>query len=267
MSRIYFHSETNESEVRGSERAYAAHLCNEMFLTAIGISEYDTPEHPHVLRKIVAPNHYSLRKQGKRFEESLRIALSVNAFAPVLIVNSNPVDVFSAQLNTALIMGSDEIKLGARLNGQCEIHAYIEGKNRGWFANLIDSGRAIGILRSDVGWESVMAHLRERDDEPIVTSYSVCDQFPNAGASGWKPTRIYEDGEADWDEYYDIPDAERWAMGMKALRSSPLMEMKPDNWNSYFFGDGATGFTLLAKAIELSKTSTPVERPEGIIYK
>lgn len=253
MSRVHFHSESNESEVRGSERAYAAHLCTEMFLTAIGVSEYDTPEHPHVLRNIIAPNHYCLRESGKRFDESLRTALAVSAFGPVLIVDGEPVDVFSASLNTALIIGSDEIKLGARLHGQCEIHAYIEGSNRWWFANLIDSGRAIGVLRSDVGWESVMAHLRERDDEPIVTSYSVCEQFPNPHAANWKPAEVDDEDEVDWDAWYDIPLAEQWAQGMSVLRGSPLMEMKPDNWNSYFFGDGATGFTLLAKALELNK--------------
>lgn len=255
MSRIYFHSQSNSSEVRGSERAYAAHLVNDLFQTALGVSDWDTPENPHVLRNIIAPNHYCLREEGKRFAESLSTSLVASCFGPILVVDGKGVDVFSAALNTAMVMGSDAIKLSARLHGQCEVHAFVEGPNREWLAAIIEQGREVGIFRSDSGWESVIAHLRERNDEPIVTSYSVCEQFPNAGAAGWKPTRVDESGEADWDEWYDLPEAEQWAQGMKALREEKPMsrEMKPDNWNDYYFWDGVTGFDLLAKAIEIDK--------------
>jgi hypothetical protein len=255
MSRIYFHSESKDSEVRGSERAYAAHLVNDMFQTALGVSDWDSPEHPHVLRQIIIPTHYCLRDEGQRFERSFSTALSVaGVCGPVLRVDGENVDIFSAALNTAMVMGSDAIKLSVRLHGQCEVHAYVEGPNREWLANMIERGREIGIFREESGWESVVTHLRERDDEPVVTSYSVCGQFPNPGAAGWKPTKVDESGEADWDEWYDFSEAEQWAKGMEALRASPLMEMKPDNWDSYYFGDGVTGFDLLAKAVELGKT-------------
>lgn len=256
MSRVYFHSPSKDSEVRGSERAYAAGLINDMFQAALGVSDFDSPEHPHVLRQIIIPTHYCLRDEGARFERSFSTALAVaGGCGPVLRVDGEDVDVFSAALNTALVMGSDAIKLSARLHGQCEVHAYVEGPNRQWFASIIEHGREVGIFRGDSGWESVVEHLRERNDEPVVTSYSVCEQFPNAGTAGWKPTKIDESGEADWDEWYELPEAEQWAQGMKALRDQLPMsrEMKPDNWNDYYFRDGVTGFDLLARAIELDK--------------
>jgi hypothetical protein len=218
MSRIYFHSPSGDGEVRGSERAYAAHLCQEMFITALGVSGWDTPSHPHVLRRIIAPSHYCLQQSGLQFEQQLRTALVVSGFGPVLNVDGQDIDVFSTTLNTALVMGSNPIKLSARLHGQCEIHAWVDGLNREWLAGIIEQGRKVGIFRGDSGWESVVALLKSRNDEPVVTSYSVCEQFPNAHAA-----------------------------------TSPFLEMKPDNWDSYYFNDGLTGFDLLAKAVELDK--------------
>lgn len=254
MSRIYFHSPSRESEVRGSERALMGGLISDMFLTALGISEYDfPPSSPHVLRNILDPTHYAAKQTGREFASALSVALRVGMDNSVLAVDGKTVNVFAASLNTAVVMGSDPIILSARLHGQCEIHVYVEGKNRNWLAEIIQRGRTNGIFRSDSGWESVIEHLRERDNEPVVTSYSVCEQFPNASASGWKPDRVNDEGEGDWDAYYDLSIETRWELGMTALRAKSFMEMTPDNWRDYHFEDGLTGFDLLAKAIELDK--------------
>lgn len=254
MSRIYFHSPSRESEVRGSERALMGHYVSDLFEMALGVSDYDfPPDNPHVLRSILDPSHYAAKATGAEFARSLSTALRVGFDSSILVVDGSPINLFSAALNTAIVMGSDPIILSARLHGQCEIHTYVEGKNRGWLAGIMERGRASGVFRSDEGWESVIEHLRERDDEPVVTSYSVCHQFPSASASGWKPDKVNEDGDGDWDAYYDLSSEERWRMGMEALRAKSYMEMTPDNWTSYYFNDGETGFTLLAKAIEIDK--------------
>lgn len=255
MSRIYFHSPSRESEVRGSERALMGHYVGDLFLMALGVSDDDyPPDRPHVLRNILSPTHYAAKETGRQFANLLSVALRVGMDSEILMVDGKAVNVFSASLNTAIVIGSDPIILSARLHGQCEIHTYVEGANRGWLAGVIERGRKSGIFRSDSGWESVIEHLRERNDEPVVTSYSVCEQFPNAGVSGWKPDKVNEEGEGDWDAYYDLPSEEQWRMGMEALRAKPFMEMTPDNWRDYYFGDGETGFSLLAKAIEIEQT-------------
>lgn len=253
MSRIYFHSQSGEAEVRGSERAYGAHLINDMFQTALGVSDYHTPENPHVLRNIIHPSHYCLRETGKRFAETFSTALAVCMETPLLWVDGNVVETFAASLNTGLVMGSAPIMAYARLHGQCEIHAFIEGRNRGWFAKILQQGLLDGIMRSGVGWEETITMLGSRNDEPVVTSYSVCEQFPNPHATGWKPSKVDEDGEADWDAWYEIPESEQWEMGMKALRASKMLEIRPRDWKTFYFNDGWTGFKLLAKAIEISK--------------
>ena len=255
MSRIYFHSPSEDTEVRGSERAYGAYLINEMFVTALGVNDYDYDSHPHTLRAIIAPDHYCLRESGKRFADTLRTALHVHSFGPTLVIDKQPVDTFAASLNTGILLGSDPLIAYARLHGQCEIHAYIEGRNRAWFAKILQRGLDTKLMRPDCGWEQTVEMLHKRKDEPVVTSYSVCDQFPNAEAAGWKPTRI-EDGEACWDDWYDISESEQWELGMKSLRAEPNrgLEIRPRGWNNFYFGEGWNGFTLAAKAVELSQT-------------
>lgn len=254
MSRIYFHSPSRESEVRGSERALMGGLIGDMFLTALGVSDYDfPPQSPHVLRNILDLSHYAAKQTGHSFASALSTALRVGMDSSILVVDGKAVNVFAASLNTAVVMGSDPIILSARLHGQCEIHTYVEGTNRNWLADIIERGRKSGIFRSDSGWEDVIQHLRERNDEPVVTSYSVCEQFPNTSVSEWKPDKVNDEGDGDWDAYYDLPQETRWEIGMEALRAKPFMEMTPDNWRDYHFEDGLTGFDLLAKAIELDK--------------
>lgn len=230
MSRIYFHSPSRETEVMGSERAMMGHYVSELFLMALGVSDYDYPNDPHVLRNILEPSHYAAKETGRQFASMLSVALRVGMDSRILVVDGEAVNVFAASLNTAIVMGSDPIILSARLHGQCEIHTYVEGANRAWLAGIIERGLASGIFRSDSGWESVIEHLRERDDEPVVTSYSVCEQFPNAGAAGWKPDKVNEEGDGDWDAYYDLPSEEQWRMGMEALRAKLFIEMTPDKW-------------------------------------
>jgi hypothetical protein len=258
MSRIYFHSEDGEAAVRGSERAYGAALCSDLFVFALGISDCDSPDNPHVLRKIVTPSHYCLRDWGVPFERSLSTAVRVSGIGgPVLRLNGQAVDVFSATLNTALIIGSDVVKLYARLHGQCEIHCFVEGPYRIWLAEMITKGRELEMFRPECGWEDVVALLLSSASGPVVTSYSVCESFPNSVVAGWKPTAVTDDGEADWDAWYELSQAERWNRSMDGLRKQSgeyqLLELTPTTWNEFYFGDGMNGFKLLQHAIELSR--------------
>lgn len=264
MSRIYFHSEHGDSEVYGPERYYMGGICGDLFVLSLGLEhDHDAPEHPSPLRRILNPKHYaaSLNYTGRQFAQTLSTALRVGMDGPILIVDGKAVDTFSAALNTAYVMGSDAVKLAARLHGQCELHAYVEGPNRAWLAGIIERGRETDLLRPEMKWEEVAAFLRSRDDCPVVTSYSVCEQFPNHQIAGWvAPLARYEDGEeyADTDAWYDLPKAERWRMAMDGLRAGGNgLELKPDNWNTFHFRDGINGFQLRRVAEALVVASKP----------
>lgn len=261
MSRIYFHSEHGEAEVHGSERAYMGSMCGHMFTYAMGLdySGDDTPQHPSPLRRILNPKHYAAdpRYEGARFIDALSTVLRVGYQNDVLIVDGQHVDTFAASLNTAYVMGSDAVKLAARLHGQCELHAYVEGPNRAWLAGIMERGRETHVLRPGQGWEETAALLRSRDDGPVVTSFSVCEQFPNRGVAGWKPP-VEDDGE-DWDAWYELPEVERWQMALDGLRAQGNgLELKPDNWQTFYFRDGVNGFQLRRIAEQLA--SEPAAR-------
>jgi hypothetical protein len=198
-----------------------------------------------------------------------------------------PLQAFSLILNTACQVGSDAVKLAARLHGQCELHAWVDGPNRAWLADIIQAGLHSGVFRkgiwyqdvpngpkdkwSDQGWGDVIALLRERDDEPVVTSYSVTDRFPNRSLTTWNPPPMPENWKPqfweaeDWaaqsgeeraeyydehaqDLWYELPVEEQWRLAMDGLRADTAsgLEMKPDNWQTFRFRHELTFLDLHA---------------------
>lgn len=250
MSRVYFHSRTGETaEVYGSERLHFASVCDGIFISILKpyAKEYGAPSR---LRKLV-PGHYAL----DNWERSWEYAFLSFGSQEAIQIGDQAISPFSAALNTALMLGSDPLKLGARLHGQCEIHAYVEGQNRKWLAGIIEQGLRDKFYRSESGWESAIALLLKSSRQPIVTSYSVCEQFPNSSVAGYEYP-LLDGGEKDWDAWDEIPYRKRWDMAIEGLRASGGgLELKPDNWNTLRMGAGFTAFDL----IEYATKEMPVE--------
>lgn len=243
MSTIYFHSLHDEAVVLGRERHRMSWLCTELFLAVIDVK--DDTYHPDPIRYLLPPNNYLHTKSGWQFTDGFRLWVRAQ-FNANFIVDGQNIDVFSAILNTALAIGNDVIKLMARLHGQCEMHAYVEGANRNWLAEIIEEGQESKILRSQMGWESVIKLLRSRDDEPVVTSYSITDQFPNAYTAEYKG-----------DGFYELPHEEQWRLALEGLRHNRSLEMSPEYWQvDYRFGHNMNAFDLkeaVLKAKEMAK--------------
>lgn len=259
MSAIYFHSEHGTERVSGRERAAMGVLCQKLLVVAMGADdEYELSSQPSPLRHLLPPDLYVSQigpdvNNGREFMRSLRTWLHVGHGE---IGTKERTDPFTAALNTACRMGGDALKLVARLHGQCEVHAYVEGTHRVWLADIIEGARELRVLRDGMGWEAVIALLRGREDGAVVTSYSVCQQFPNSNVAGWKDD---EDGDGFW----KLPDSQRWALAIEGLRSSGGgLEMTPDNWDEFYFGEGVDGFRLRDDAHEASKLARqPTELP------
>lgn len=157
---------------------------------------------------------------------------------PDLYVHS--ADGFGVGLNRVLDVGSDVLRLAARVHGQCEIHGFVEGRNRVWFSDLVLRGLEFGVLRVTIprtgkasfpsGWLEVVSLLcAHRRDRPVVSSYSVCDIFPSSPV----PFRFEEDRGRRW--LRKNPD-ERFRLGMRALRHLRHdLEWMPDNWGTFRF--------------------------------
>lgn len=164
---------------------------------------------------------------------------------------------FDVALNTAMIAGSDAVRLCARLHSQCEIHAWVNGPNRAWLADLIDAALEVGLFRDGMGWSGVSTMLRSSSKEPVVTSYSVTEEFPNRFVAGLQSDDESEDDilDAQWRE---LSDEQRWDAAIaKLLEQGQALELKPDDWQSYRFGAGQSVFDI-ARMIE-----NPVDAPQS----
>jgi hypothetical protein len=250
MSRIYFHSLSDTAEVRGSERAHMGILCAD--LTYAAFRPRGDASDPLFRVTDLKREKYDKIGGGLEFRRDFGFFLSQGG---VFRLGERTADAFDVCLNTTLAIGNDAVRLMARLHGQCEIHAWVEGPNRAWLAGIIEDGRAAGIMRANQGWESVAALLRSRDDEPVVTSYSVTDGFPNAHVAG-------VEGDEEHDAWYDRPVADQWTQAMAALREHDNgLEMRPDRWTfpAYHFMDGDTAFSIYEHATSPAPSSSHME--------
>lgn len=274
MSRIYFHSPSGTAEVSGRERAHAGLLCHELLCVALGINGSFVEQEKY--RQLLPADSYLLKaKSNLEFFRDFCTWMFAHFGACFQLPDGTKANVFETALNTTVAMGSEPMRLLAKLHGQCEIHAYVEGPNRAWLADIIEQGIEDKILRvweGDCygGWPAVVELLRSRDDEPVVTSYSVTDQFPNrhvALQSGtWdipvdheaikQKYELTEDDdltgyEADYksDTWYELPDDEQWRVAMAGLRKQnekSTLEMKPETFARQGYGNGMSGFDIIA---------------------
>ena len=238
MSRIYFHSPSGDTELRGSERANMGILCGNMLVASVGpISDW-YPDNRHWLRKLIPTDHWL--QDTNNFAKSC--SLYMRSGDGNLAWNSKILPMFDLALNTALFSGSDPVKLLARLHAQCEIHCYVTGENRQWLGSIIRQGRLYNVMRAGQGWEDVVDMLYSRNDEPVVCSYSVCEQFPNYGSVPEDhPWRLAEDSDA----FYNASNKDQWKVCWNNLfNNRPDLELRPCSWNRFYFGNGLSGFDL-----------------------
>jgi len=291
VSRLYFHSPSGTAELLGSERAHLGSLCNDIALGVLDLQwNADKVEDLVDARHYPPPGQYDY--EGRmRWRSNVETSLKVCIREP-LSWRGHEISSFSLILNTALVVGSDAVKLAARLHAQCELHAWVDGPNRAWLADLMQAGLDAGVFRdgfwfatapdgpkgtwSSQGWDEVIEFLRSRDDEPVVTSYSVGSCFPNRWIAGWEPPPMPEGWAPDWadsdkgrmewerdyptgdareeyyyevagDLWYELPDEEQWALGMAALRTSrDGLELRPDDWQAFRFRHNLSFLDLLA---------------------
>lgn len=231
MGKVYFHSPSGEVLLRGSERHHAGHIVNELACAAISLDCVDDP-----ILHLLPPDCYLRNgERGHHFKEDFRTWMLVGE-KDFHLPGGKRVSTFIVSLNTALVMGSRPVKLLARLHGQCEIHTWVDGQNRAWLAGIIEEGRKSGIFRADQGWEEVVEFLRQRDDEAVVTSYSVCEQFPTTPES-WEYREAEEDYFGpDGRAWYDMSREEQWKVSMDELRERQALELEPESFDDFWFG-------------------------------
>lgn len=239
MSRIYFESEYETTHISGSERAHMNILVFDIgLIPLIPLTDRLTIDPPNILK--VIPNecylhnlYIDLPNEFKHaFKTWFRVAVGENNR---LIIDNQKNDMFGIALNTSIVMGSSQIKLFALINGLCELHGYIEGHNRKWIASIIKQGLNSSMYRKGMGWDKLIDMLESNDHMPVVMSYSVCEGFPNMHVAGYE----------NEDEWYGLSEHDQWKYSMTELRkNSKWLEIKPDNFDNYYFDTGMNSFDV-----------------------
>lgn len=245
MSRIYFHSPSETLEISGRERAWMGILCNDL-AGGVLYSTFNCLD----LAPFVPVGEFPLAALKEEVGSAIRFRNSLDLWRRrgTWQVEGQEYPAWVLDLNTCLVVGNDAVKLCARLHGQCEIHCYVEGRNRRWLAEIIRQGARSNIMRDDRGeWTRLANWLESRSDEPVVCSYSVCEQFPNSTVAGW----VEED--ADNPRWYALSPERRWFLAMTELQKT-LLELTPEGWQDYRLDGGHDAFWLLEKAQEVRKT-------------
>lgn len=242
MSSISFIDKYKEALVGGRERAFLSVTLDKLFRAIVDVEGlYIFSKNQSIINEVLGIEDRSFAKY-----------YLMSVFENKRTIGDQTFDLFDCCLNTALTIGGDQLKLAARLHGQCEIHCYVEGKNRKWLSDIIEKGLG-QVFRKETqgygkGWEDVISLLRERDDCPVVTSYSVTDSFPNQFITNYSRKK--------WEK---LDEDAKWDVSVKALRKQMdgLLELTPDNWSQYYFGEELNGFDLynkILREIDLRKT-------------
>ncbi|MER0476945.1 hypothetical protein ABR737_01000 [Streptomyces sp. Edi2] len=204
---------------------------------------YDLLPDDHFLRDLPAPRgRHTLNWQAQYARATFSVLED-----PIATYRNHDLDPLTLLLNTAHSLGSDPVKLAARLHGQCESNCWVDGPNRQWLAQVVQDGLDTGLYRPGLGWEEARDLLSKRDDSPVVVSTNAA--FPSPWGP-WANTHAGPDADSDdilqaWEE---LPTAQQWSYGLQALRSrtEDRLEIRPD-WATYRFGHTLSFLDLLAE--------------------
>lgn len=230
MSAIYFNTIDKQVALRGSERAYAGTIVNDISLGVLTqMMRYNKD-----IVKFIPPGTF-INPDGNNFIEEFRLWFSVDMGKSHLLLEEEKHNCWEVSLNTAMCIGNSQIQLLTRLHAQCEIHAYFLPDDFEYFCEVIESGLEMKIFRDGQGWDNVL-DLFKTSKTPIVTSYSVCEGFPNGYICDWE-----DDNEGD--DWYELPENEQWDMAFKALEKLPGLRVsrKP-----LLFGGNKSAFDFIA---------------------
>lgn len=247
MSRIYFHFEDGTAaEVRGSERAHMDILSRNVALSFLSFWHGER----HWLQDCMPEGFYG--KSGDMDIEKARMYLGLHGCEFLQANGMEKYDTWQTVLNTAMVLGSDHVKLCARIHGCCEIWGRIEGANRKWFAEMCRMARASLVFRNDQGWEGTIKAIAASDKSPVVMSYSVTEQFPASG--------LFEfDTEKDREKWDAMPFKKRWKEGVETLRKG-WPEIKEEGFSAFRFGVGMDLLQLQDMWFEQRKPAPDAEK-------
>lgn len=237
MSRVTFASPSGEAVLRGSERAYAGVLIADMGRAPFS-DRFRFEERYGAVFPGVKPDFFPTWWQVSMD----KITIPTGKISPSTM-----------SANTAIVAGSDPIRLLARMHFTCEVNGYVEGQHRAWLADVIDEGLASKILRQSMGWHGIASFLRDDDTEPVVMYDSSGSMFPDPWEMGVIRDEDDDGNPLDDGLQYDAWEAlgvdEQWTRAMAWLREFNItnkVDMHPDTFRRRRFGLAWSSYDLEA---------------------
>lgn len=192
------------------------------------------------LVSLLPEGHYLAQSEETNAQWAVHFNNAMNCGELIFNIDGSKVHTGDVILNTALLIGNDALKLMAIIDGQCEINAFVRGKNRTWMADIIENDRS-GVFHAGNGWEDVISLLRESDEGAVFMSYTVTDSIDAKVFDDWFHSTIEERGlDADsWevtdalqDEWLELGVDKRWELceAWADERAAQGYEISPERW-------------------------------------
>lgn len=191
MSSISFRTRSKEALVGGRERAWLG----SMIVEGVGASVFRPDEWARYNRR-----NLSKVFSGKEWELEY---LFKSLHNPITTWAGKEWNSFEVMLNTAILLGSDAVKLAAIIHGTCELNAYFAKEDLEWLADTIEGSPHIFRPETqgyDGGWADVISLARSTRGK-LTMSYSVTGQ--SKPAFQVEPDTVFDEGLT----MFDVMDA------------------------------------------------------------
>ena len=226
MNEFGFHTVDGHAMVRGREFHDLEVMIVQMGLGQTGIGCKHASHSFEQWRDLLSPSPETF--EGRAWQSSIvewfggcwHGSLALLAYSP-LAWRGRELDVLELSLNTALRLGSDPVRLGARLIGQASLHAWVDGSDRAWLAGIIAQSLESGVFHAGIGWDEVIDLLTASALGPVVTGRS--GPFPES----WLHQEIED-------------PAERWQLALAELQADTAgrLQIRPGDFATFRFGAG-----------------------------
>ena len=173
MSSIYFATTDKTVSISGSDRRFFSNMAASIFVGMVAPETFSIEQRSAFLDALgLEKNHYLRETSSPHFYSWAMTYLRLKG-------ETKKIELYLMHLNTLIKMGVPCLKLGAKIDGTCELHGWFSPYSYRWLHKTINEGIELGFFR-DKRWHDVAA-LIETTNSLMVMSYSVCDTFA-AGA-------------------------------------------------------------------------------------
>lgn len=264
MAAIKFTTCDREATVNGHERAYGAALAAKITAAVLDLDGRDSAARN---RQILPASFFDqaalARGQAARDSRGFSLADAFTYWAPVagmfgedadLRIGDRTAGVVELIANTAIVAGSDQVTLLARIHASAENGLFVDAAHTNWLADIIEKGATTRVLRDRAGWGAAADLLRAAGG-PVLITTQIGVVWVLARAAGiYSPDQTDEQRWAAEEEFEALPFAEQWDRTIAAYRDARgpdghwWLTLAPESFHTPSYQEGLTAFDAFAES-------------------